>query len=148
VNKITARPDPERRGGSYWEVNTTSPVAYPMQSRLLEVVDNRDGTISLFSTVYDLAAPVDLRDAEDPTAGDDVNEEQLAAVARSIAAQDPQHDPEAAGLAASDRNAELLLSAPFELAGVETPARHRPAAAAGEQAMSRRALLRLLLPLS
>ena len=148
VNKITARPDPERRGGAYWEVSTTSPVAYPMQSRLLEVTDNRDGTISLFSTVYDLAAPIDPRDADDPTAGDDVNEEQLAAVARSVAAQDTQRDPEAAGLAVSDRNAELLLSAPFTLADVETPGRHRAAAAAAEQGVSRRALLRILFPSS
>ena len=148
VNNITARPDPERHGGAYWEVSTTSPVAYPMQSRLLEVTDNRDGTISLFSTVYELAAPIDARDADDPTAGDDVNEEQLAAVARTVAAQDTQRDPEAAGLAVSDRNAELLLSAPFDLAGVETPGRHRPAAAAAEQGVSRRALLRLLLPSS
>jgi metallophosphoesterase (TIGR03767 family) len=144
ANRITARPDPERRGGSYWEVSTTSPVAYPMQSRLLEVADNRDGTISLFSTVYDLAAPIDPRDADDPTGGDDVNEEQLAAVARSLAAQDPQRDPEASGLAVSDRNAELLLPAPFDLAGAETPGPHRPAAAAGERRVSRRALLRLL----
>jgi hypothetical protein len=59
---------------------------------------------------------------------------------------DPQRDPEAAGLAVSDRNAELLLSAPFDLVGVETPGRHRPAAAAGERWMSRRSLLRLLFP--
>ncbi len=148
VNKITARPDPERRGGSYWEVTTTSPVAYPMQSRLLEVMDNRDGTISLFSTIYDLDAPIDARDADDPTAGDGVNEEELAAVARSVAAQDSQRDPEAAGLAVSDRNAELLLSAPFDLAGVETPGRHRPAAAVAKQGMSRRSLLRILFPAS
>lgn len=146
ANKVTARPDPERRGGSYWEVNTTSPVAYPMQSRLLEVADNRDGTISLFSTIYDLDAAIDPRDANDPTAGDGVNEEQLAAVAHSAAAQDPQRDPEAAGLAVSDRNAELLLTAPFDLASVETPGRHRPAATAGEREVSRRSLLRLLLP--
>lgn len=144
VNKIAARPDPERRGGAYWEMTTTSPVAYPMQARLLEVTDNRDGTVSLFSTVYDLAAPIDPRDADDPTAGDDVNEEQLAAVARSVAAQDPQRNPEAAGLAVSDRNAELLLSAPFDLAGVGMPGRHRPATMAGERGLSRRSLLRLL----
>ena len=82
-SRVTARPDPEgRRGGGYWEVNTTSPVAYPMQGRLLAVVDNRDDTVSLFSTVYNLAAPVDPREATDPTVGDEVNEEQLAAVAR------------------------------------------------------------------
>src|SRR3990172_184259 len=61
ANSITPRPDPQRRGGGYWEVNTTSPVGYPMQARLLEVVDNGDGTISLFSAVYDIEAPVDPR---------------------------------------------------------------------------------------
>lgn len=147
ANKITARPDPLRRGGSYWEVSTASPVAYPMQSRLLEVVDNRDGTLSLFSTVYDLLAPVDPRDARDPSPGDEVNEEQLASVGRCLAAQDPQRDPEAAGLATSDRNAEMLLAAPFDLSGVETPPRHRPTPRDGAQGVSRRALLRFLFPL-
>ena len=148
-NRITARPDPEEgRGGNYWEITTTSPVAYPMQGRLLEVVDNGDGTISLFTTMYDLAAPIDPNEADDPTPGDDVNEEQFAAVARTVAAQDPQRDPEAAGLAASDRNAELLLLAPFDLSGVETPPRHSPAVAGRGRKASRRALLQLLFPLS
>jgi hypothetical protein len=122
-----------------------------MQSRLLEVTDNGDGTISLFSTVYDLDAPIDPRDARDPTPGDGINEEQLAAIARSVGAQDPQRDPEAAGLAVSDRNAEMLLPAPFDLSGVETPGRHRAASATGAtgvRGVSRRALLRLILPLS
>jgi len=147
ANNITARPDPEERpgGSSYWEVSTTSPVAFPMQARLLEVTDNRDGTISLFSTVYDLAAPIDPRDAGDPTQGDGVNEAQLAAVARGLAAQDPQRDTEAMGLAVSDRNAEMLLPAPFDLSKVETPGRHRPTPTAVAREMSRRRLLRLLL---
>ncbi|MEE8346892.1 MAG: TIGR03767 family metallophosphoesterase [Dehalococcoidia bacterium] len=148
TNKTTARPDPLRRGGSYWEVSTASPVSYPMQARLLEVVDNRDETISMFSTIYDLAAPLDPRDARDPTPGDEVNEERLAAVARSLAAEDTQRDPEAAGLTVSDRNAEMLLAAPFDLSLVDTPGRHLPTQAAGGPGASRRALLRLLFPLS
>jgi hypothetical protein len=147
ANRITARPDPLRRGGSYWEVGTGSPVAFPMRSRLLEVTDNRDGTISLFSTVYDLHAPIDPDDARDPTSGDGLNEAQLAALARSVAAQDPQRDPEAAGAAASDRNVEMLLTAPFDLSQVETPGRHRPAPMAERRRMSRRALLRALISL-
>ena len=149
-SRISARSDPEeRRGGSYWEISTTSPVAFPMQARLLEVTDNGDETISLFSTMYDLDAPIDPGEANDPTPGDDeVNEGQLAAVARSVAAQDPQSDPEAAGLAVSDRNAEMLLAAPFDLSGVETPGRHRAAAATEVGGVSRRALLKLMLPLS
>lgn len=119
-------------------------MAYPVQERLLEVVENRAGTISLFSTVYDLAAPIDPREAGDPTPGDDVNEEELAAVARAVAARDPQRDPEAAGLAISDRNAEMLLAAPFDLSQVETPGRHRPTRGNGARQMSRRQLLGLL----
>ena len=147
ANRITARPDPLRRGGSYWEIGTGSPVAFPMRSRLLEVTDNRDETISLFSTVYDIYAPIDPGEASDPTSGDDVNEAELAALGRSVAAQDPQRDLEAASVAASDRNAELLLPAPFDLTDVETPGRHRPGAAGGVRGMSRRALLRALFPL-
>lgn len=145
ANRITARPDPERRGGSYWEVSTAGPVTFPTQGRLLEVSDNGDGTISLFTTMYDLDAPIDPERAEDPTTLDEANEAQLAAVARSVAAQDPQRDPEAAGRAASDRNAELLITAPFDLSAVKTPPRHNPSPSPTAEArrLSRRALLGL-----
>jgi len=145
VNSITPRPDAQGRSGGYWEVSTTSPVAHPMQSRLLEVADNGDATVSLFSTVYDLEAPVDPRDAEDPTPGDGVNEVQLASVARVVAAADPQRDPTAGGLAASDRNAELLLTAPFDLSGVDIPPRHRAGPAARTRKVRRRIFLRSLV---
>lgn len=145
-NMITARQDPERRGGSYWEISTTSIVGFPMQARLLEVADNRDDTISLFSTMYDLGVPLSPRDAADPSPGDGVNEGELAAVARAIAAQDPQRDPEAGGLAVSDRNAELVLRAPFDLSEVETPPLHRPSQTP-EPRFSRRGLFRRLAAL-
>ncbi|MDP2675775.1 MAG: hypothetical protein Q8Q00_12875, partial [Dehalococcoidia bacterium] len=148
VNSITPRPDPQRRGGGYWEVSTTSPVAYPMQGRLLEVVDNGDGTVSIFATMYDLDVPLDARDAQDPTPDDGVNESELAAVARVVAAGDPQRDPVAGGLASSDRNAELLLTAPFDLSAVETPPRHRAGPADEARKVRRRALLRPLLSFS
>jgi metallophosphoesterase (TIGR03767 family) len=127
ANSITPRPDPQNRGGGYWEISTTSPAAYPMQGRLLDVVDNADGTVSIFTTTYDLDVPLDARDAEDPTPDDAVNESELAAVARIVAAGDPQRDTAAAGLAVSDRNAELLLAAPFDLSGVQRPERRSPA---------------------
>jgi len=145
TNSITSRPDPQSRGGGYWEVNTTWSVGYPMQGRLLDVVENGDGTISLFSAVYDLDAAIDPRDADDPTPGDGVNEALLAAVARGLAARDPQRDTSAAGLAVSDRNAELLLAAPFDLSAVKTPARHRVDPAGEARRMRRRDLLRSLV---
>ena len=148
VDNITPRPDAQGRSGGYWEVGTTSPVAHPMQARLLEVVDNGEGTVSLFSTVYDLQAPIDPRDSEDPTPGDGVDEARLASVARVVAAVDPQRDPTSGGLAASHRNAELLLSAPFDLSAVDTPPQHRARPADETRKVRRRDLLGSLVSFS
>lgn len=114
-NRITARPDPEERTRAYWEITTSSAWSYPMQGRLIEIVSNGDSTISIFSTIYDSAAPIKPADAQDPTPDDGVNELLLASVARQVAVTDPQLNLNAVGLAASDRNAELLLAAPFPL---------------------------------
>lgn len=135
-NRIAARPDPARRTRGYWEITTASPGDYPMQGRLLEITDNGDGTLSIFSTVYDSLAPIAPGDAKDPTPGDGVNELRLASIARRLSAQDPQLTPKAAGLAEGDRNAELLLPAPFEI----------PVTAAVPRWLPRRGLLRALLP--
>ena len=132
-NRIVPRPDSSRQTQGYWEVATASPLDFPMQGRLLEIVDNADGTLSVFSTVYDLSAAADPDEARDPTDGDGVNEERLASVARQLAVRDPQLDVNAAGLAASDRNVELLLPAPFD-------------SGPREARRTRRELLRSLLP--
>jgi hypothetical protein len=47
-----------RRGGSgFWQVTTASHLSYPQQTRLIELMDNRDGTLSIFGTMLDTAAP-------------------------------------------------------------------------------------------
>ena len=114
-NRITAEPGPRGKASAYWEVTTASPSDYPMQGRMLEIVDNGDRTISIFTTIFDSAAPLKPGDAVDPSPGDGVNELLMASVARQVAAQDPQIDLDAIGLGSSDRNAELLLAAPFDL---------------------------------
>jgi metallophosphoesterase (TIGR03767 family) len=139
-HRLTPKPDPQRRTGGYWEVTTGSPLDFPMQARLLEVVDNGDNTISIFSTVYDTAAPVIPREARDPTPDDGVNQLLLAGVARQVGMRDPQLNKAASGLSASDRNAELLLGAPFAVAPTATP---EATPAAGARRLSRRALLAL-----
>jgi metallophosphoesterase (TIGR03767 family) len=124
--------DPSR---GYWEVSTGSPLSYPMQGRLLDIIDNADGTLSIFSTVYDTAAALHPGDSKDPTPDDGVNQVDLASIARQIGVRDPQLNLEASGLGPSDRNAELLLTAPFDLqatpsapsAGTPTPAPREPA---------------------
>jgi metallophosphoesterase (TIGR03767 family) len=108
---INPRPFTGDSARAYWAVTTGSPLDWPAQGRLLELVDNLDGTISIFSTIYDSAAPLNPGNAEDPTPDDGNNQLLLAGLARQIAARDPQRSPEAAGLAPSDRNAELLLKA-------------------------------------
>ncbi|MEU9481987.1 hypothetical protein [Streptomyces sp. NPDC048191] len=45
---------PER---SFWEINTASHVDYPHHARIIEVADNQDGTLSLFTTLIGSAAP-------------------------------------------------------------------------------------------
>ena len=118
-NSISAKPG--AAGGGYWEVTTAGGLDFPMQGRLVEIVDNRDGTLSIFTTMYDLATTVNPGDAEDGTPEDGLNQRLLAGVARQLAFRDPQLDPAGPGLAPSDRNAELLLPTPFDLVTLPSP---------------------------
>ncbi|TJZ57411.1 TIGR03767 family metallophosphoesterase [Streptomyces piniterrae] len=56
VNRITPHPHatPQR---SFWEINTASHIDYPQHARLVELADNHDGTLSLFTTLIESAAP-------------------------------------------------------------------------------------------
>ena len=81
--------------GKWWDIGTAAHIDWPCQSRIIDVVDNRDGTLSLFTTMFD---------HEDTP---------LAAFARELAGNDPQ-----AGFATGtgkpeDRNTELVLIHPF-----------------------------------
>jgi hypothetical protein len=91
--------------GGFWEVNTASHIDFPQQSRLVEIVDNKDGTISIFTTMVDHAAPASYSG----NTGDTLH---LAALSRELSANDYQLD--VAGMAGKveDRNAELVLPAP------------------------------------
>jgi metallophosphoesterase (TIGR03767 family) len=109
-----------RKGSTsgFWQINTASHTDFPQQARQIEVMDNRDGTLSLFTTILDHAAPVDP-----PPAGSDANvftDIQLASLARVLAANDPQglgprgpSSRDNAGLGdRKDRNVELPLRDP------------------------------------
>ncbi|MGH2969830.1 MAG: hypothetical protein ACRDK0_12310, partial [Solirubrobacteraceae bacterium] len=105
-----------RRGRGFWEINTASHVDWPQQSRLIEIMDNRDGTLSLFNTMLDQAAP-----AAAPAPGNVIGmtPAQLASLARTLSYNDPQReglegsegDAEKRGRRA-DRNVELLVGDP------------------------------------
>jgi metallophosphoesterase (TIGR03767 family) len=105
-NEITPHARPDGSGG-FWEINTASHIDWPQQARIIEVADNRDGTLSIFTTVIDHAGPADY-------AGDLSSTVSLAGLSRELAVNDPHVKLEARGTLA-DRNTELLVDAPADL---------------------------------
>ncbi|MDO7866893.1 TIGR03767 family metallophosphoesterase [Nocardioides jiangxiensis] len=100
-NQIWARPGGKR---GFWEINTASHVDFPQQSRLLEIADNGDGTLSLFCTMVDHAAGT--------WSGSLANTVQLAALARELSANDWQEHTTNRSGEPTDRNVELLIQKP------------------------------------
>ena len=106
VNRI----DLIKRGrGGFWQINTASHADTPQQSRLIELMDNCDGTLSLFTTVLDHAAPIAAPAPGTAAAG--FTDRQLASVSRVLAWNDPQAERGARGRTL-DRNMELVLRDP------------------------------------
>ncbi|MEU5050051.1 TIGR03767 family metallophosphoesterase [Streptomyces sp. NPDC021096] len=91
-----------RPRGGFWEIATASHVDYPQLARIIEITDNHDGTISLFTTLIESAAPY-------KTDFHDLSQTGLASLYRELAFNAPGSDNSLAG-APTDRNTELLLS--------------------------------------
>lgn len=98
-NDITAHST--SAGGSFWEISTASHVDYPQLARVIELTDNKDGTISLFTTLVESAAP-------HRTDFSDLTQTGLAALYRELSYNAPGASTTLGG-AAHDRNTELLL---------------------------------------
>ncbi|WP_327702844.1 TIGR03767 family metallophosphoesterase [Streptomyces decoyicus] len=93
-NDITAH-------GSFWEISTASHIDFPQLARVIELVDNHDGTLSLFTTLVESAAP-------HRTDFTDLSQTGLAALYRELSFNAPEARTDLAGTA-GDRNVELLL---------------------------------------
>lgn len=106
MNTITAHP--KQGGGGFWEITTASCVDFPQQQQLIEIVDNRDGTLSIFATTLDHDSPATW------TTGD-YSQTGLASLSRTLAANAWQFEPLPKLGSHLDRNTELLLPAPFDL---------------------------------
>ncbi len=91
----------------FWEITTASCIDFPQQQQTVEIVDNRDGTLSLFTTVLDHASPI--------TPGTSGSYLDLASQSRELAANDWAENPLMRRGSALDRNTELLLPAPFDM---------------------------------
>jgi len=108
THRNAVRPHPAIGGGGFWEITTASHIDWPQQVRAIEIADNGDGTLSVFGTMIDSAAPALWDGSVDDTLA-------LAALSRELAANDPQTDPDDHRGAPSDRNVELLLPVPRSL---------------------------------
>lgn len=106
LNIIEPRKSPYREGG-FWDIGTAAHIDWSCQSRIIEVIDNKDGTLSIFCTMFDHAAPV--------TPGGDDAVLRLASISRELAANDYQAGFATGRGEAKDRNVELVLPAPFRV---------------------------------
>ncbi|HEV7885962.1 MAG TPA: TIGR03767 family metallophosphoesterase [Acidimicrobiales bacterium] len=110
VNRITPHPDPSGSTPGFWEVSTAAHVDYPQHARLIELVDNRDGTLSIFGTLLEHMGPAAAVVGATDVLG-------LAAISRELGANDFQWDAAAALGGAGDRNVELVMAHPFSGSG-------------------------------
>jgi hypothetical protein len=107
INTITAHRRSDDRPGGIWEITTASCIDFPQQQQVIEIVDNRDGTLSIFTTVLDHASPAEW--------SGDLTPIGLASLSREFAANDWVETPTMRRGSELDRNAELILPAPFDL---------------------------------
>jgi 3',5'-cyclic AMP phosphodiesterase CpdA len=113
VNRVTPHPAPQGmpRENGYWEIETSALIDWPQQSRLVEIVDNRDGTGSIYSTMIDYQIPADMK---------------LVEGGRFYALFDIQEGGGDAGTGApSDRNVILRFAWPKEIADTLAGLGHR-----------------------
>lgn len=90
----------EPQPGPFWDIGTAAHIDWPGQARLVEVVDNRDGTLSVFTTMFDHAEPdSDVRLARE-LSGNDYRKGGFGAPQREGRRQ--------------DRNMELILPHPYD----------------------------------
>jgi len=101
-----ARPSGAAIRGGFWEINTAAHIDWPQQSRVVEVADNLDGTLSIFGTIIDHSGPISRGGQLAGTAA-------LASLSRELSANDWSNRTDARRGEVSDRNVELLLPDPI-----------------------------------
>jgi metallophosphoesterase (TIGR03767 family) len=108
-NIVNAFPNPSGQGG-FWSIRVAAEADWPQQSRLLQVFDNHDGTLSIFGTILDHVGQAAAPAPGTPASGMDFND--LASAARTMSYNDVQSGaPIGEGLP-KDRNVELLVKDP------------------------------------
>ena len=97
------------KGGGFWEIKSPAVADWTTHHRLVEVMDNRDGSLSLFGTLLDFDSPVR---APGPRNASAFSANTLASLGRTFTYNDPQQGPDGSQGQREDRNVELLLRDP------------------------------------
>ncbi len=108
-NLVNAFPNPSGPGG-FWSIRVAAEADWPQQSRLLEVFDNHDGTLSIFGTILDHVGQAAAPAPGTSATAMDLND--LASVGRTMSFNDLQSGAPLGEGQAKDRNVELLLPDP------------------------------------
>ncbi|MEV5434822.1 TIGR03767 family metallophosphoesterase [Streptomyces sp. NPDC052682] len=101
IHKNVVTPHAGAGGRSFWEISTASHVDYPQLARIIEITDNKDGTLSLFTTLVESSAPHRTDFA-------DLSQTGLAALYRELSYNAPGASRTLGG-DPQDRNTELVL---------------------------------------
>jgi metallophosphoesterase (TIGR03767 family) len=108
-NVVNPFPNPSGPGG-FWSIRVAAEADWPQQSRLLEVFDNHDGTLSIFGTILDHVGQSAAPAPGTAAAGMDLND--LASAGRTMSFNDFQSGAPIGEGQADDRNVELLIDDP------------------------------------
>jgi metallophosphoesterase (TIGR03767 family) len=103
ANTVVPHANASVPGTGFWEINTAAHIDFPEQSRLIEIFDNGDRTLSIFATIVD-----HLADPDTPS----LTPLGLATISRELAFNDPQLSPSFGLGTPLDRNVELILARP------------------------------------
>jgi metallophosphoesterase (TIGR03767 family) len=108
-NVVDAFPNPSGPSG-FWSIRVAAEADWPQQSRLLEVFDNHDGTLSIFGTILDHAGQAVAPAPGTPASSMDFND--LTSAARTMSFNDLQSGAPQGEGQPKDRNVELLIDDP------------------------------------
>ena len=112
-NRIAPQKSADGKAG-YWEIKSPAIADWPPQDRVIEVMDNCDGTLSIFGTILDTANRVEAPGSG--TAAGGFDSQTLASIARVLTYNDPQLGPGSNAQGKEiDRNVELLIKDPRRL---------------------------------
>ena len=120
------RVDPVRRlvdgkvSGGFWEINTASHIDWPQQSRVLDIVDDGNGNLSIYATILDHSAPPNPGGAppSDGQGAAGMSVDRLASISRELSFNDPHASTDERGEggargARKDRNVRLVVRHPY-----------------------------------